>query len=270
MTRLIKATIATAVWAAAGVCAAAVNEPDVGRNVTIPEPDIIVIGKSYGELRHEIRLAEEAFYARFNDINSDDRFDIHCRLEARIGSRIQRRFCLSNSWREQDTNFAQATVQQIRGELGANPQQFRAEQLYMQQRLRDEMRRLATVDEELLGAVVRLAGAQQALSQRAGSRPPWTLSREVTAGDDGLPFDAQRVFQVQVRRDPWSHRLTERTFTIAHVDGEIRDLEIACEQGSERIEYEAELEWTLPTGWNACALFVDAKRDTTFALYEFE
>jgi hypothetical protein len=49
----------------------------------------------------------------------------------------------SNSWREQDANFAQAFLLQLRGEAGANPTQYRAEQLRMQRLLSKEMRRLA-------------------------------------------------------------------------------------------------------------------------------
>ncbi len=71
------------------------------------EPDIVVRGKSFKELRFEVKIAEEALYARFNDINSDDRFDIHCFTERGYGTRILQRLCLSNSWREQDANIGE-------------------------------------------------------------------------------------------------------------------------------------------------------------------
>jgi hypothetical protein len=65
------------------------------------EPDeVIVIGRRLGELRRQIETAELAVYARFNEINSDDRFDIHCRERVRYHSHIRERVCESNSWRE--------------------------------------------------------------------------------------------------------------------------------------------------------------------------
>jgi hypothetical protein len=237
-------------------------------NTAAPADEVIVRG-SIAELRRQIVIAEEAIYARFNEINSDDRFDIHCRLQPRLGSRVEERFCLSNSWREQDRNYGQAFVRMLQGEAGAHPQQFRAEQLLMQSRLIDEMRRLATEDEELLAAVHRLANAQVALSGRTRKSSGWTVSRQVRPADGPLPFGAQRMFEVEVGRAPWAHRLSERTFAIAHVFGEVRDLELDCDRGSKRLEYQHGVEWSLPDGWNTCMLLVEAKRDTTFVLYEF-
>ena len=37
-----------------------------------------------------------------------------------------------------------------------------------------------------------------------------------------------------------------------------------------RLQYEIGVEWNIPATWGACSLIVDAARDTTFALYEFE
>jgi hypothetical protein len=233
---------------------------------TAPE-EIIVIGR-IGELRHQVRIAEEAVYDRFNEINSDDDFDIHCRRQPMPGSRILVRVCVSNSWRELEADYGEAMLLQMRGQFGGSPEQYRGQQQYMQRRLRDEMVRLATQDEDLLQAVVRLANAQQALGVKTGLRP--TKSLQVTPGDDGLPYDAQQMFQVRIGRDAWSHALTQRTFTIAEVTGDIRDVDVQCDQGTTRIEYAAYLDWTLPGGWSRCTLRVEAKRDTTFALYEFD
>jgi len=235
---------------------------------TAPD-EIIVLGR-INELRIQLQRAEEAFYERFNEINSDDRFDIHCRMETRIDSHIPDRVCIANSWREQDANYGQALLREWRGETGNIPQQYRAEQLGMHQLLREEMRRLATEDEQLHEAVVQLGDAQRAYAEATGGGNFRTLSREVMPGPDGLPFGAQKVFEVLIGREPWTHPLTHRTFTIGGVSGEIHKLRLDCEQGSSAIEYQAGVDWTLPSGRSACKLRVDAKRDTTFVLYEFE
>lgn len=45
------------------------------------------------ELNNYINEAEEQFYARFNALNSTDRYDITCRKEKRVGSNIPVRAC---------------------------------------------------------------------------------------------------------------------------------------------------------------------------------
>jgi len=243
----------------AGQAAAATTAPD----------EIIVLGR-IDELRRQLRLAEGAVYERFNEINSDDRFDIHCRMEPVIDSHIPERACLANFWREQDSNYGKALLGYWRGEPGSIPEQYHAEQLSMQQRFKEEMLRLATADEQLYQAVARLRDAQREFAEATGGGPARTLWRQVMRGTDGLPFGAQAMFEVRMGREPWSHPLTQRTFTIGDVSGEIRKLQLECDQGSVPIEYQAGVDWSLPSKWSACKLRVDAKRATTFALYEFE
>src|SRR5690606_21331891 len=56
-----------------------------GQTVADSEPralvgeEFIVHGRSPAELRVQLELAEEAVYARFNEINSSDEFDFRCR-----------------------------------------------------------------------------------------------------------------------------------------------------------------------------------------------
>ena len=49
--------------------------------------------KSVRQLRREYRDAEEAFYEAFNEINTDDEFDMDCKTEPRLGSRKRERRC---------------------------------------------------------------------------------------------------------------------------------------------------------------------------------
>jgi hypothetical protein len=232
--------------------------------------EIIVRGRSYAELRAQIRLRQEVVFEVFNDINSDDAFDIHCKMEPRLASHILERRCLSNSWREQDANMGQAFLGNLQGLQGSNVAEFRAEQLRMQKRLQEEMRRLAYENAELGEAVLRLGQAMQALQARTGRPPTWTMYREVSAGNDELPFSAERIFEVRIGLTPWTYYLTQPTFTLGEVSGKVRKLEVDCEQGDRRIDYEPEVEWTLPEGWSRCELRVRAARATTFTFYEFQ
>jgi hypothetical protein len=255
--------VGTLCWSAGAAHAAAVA------SAAAPD-EIIVRGRGYAELRLQIRRAEQSVYDRFNAINSDDRFDVTCDSRERLGSRMHEYVCQSNSWREQDANIGAATARALRGEFGADPAQFVGEQLRMQRALRDEMNRLAESDPELRRAVMALGEAYQMHANLTGARSAWSYYREMPRRDDGLPFDAERALEVQIGATPWSQALLARTFTFGDVTGKIRGIEVDCERHRERLPYEAGTDWTIPDAWGACLLRVDAKRDTTFRLYEFQ
>jgi hypothetical protein len=231
--------------------------------------EVIVRGRSYGELRAQIRIRQDAVFARFNEINSDDAFDIECKMEPRLESHILERSCLSNSWREQSANYAKAWLRGARGEPDSISADYRGEQLRMQALLKEEMRRLAYEDAELGAAVLQLGQAMQALQLRTETRPSWTMFHETAAAGGELAFNAERIFDVQIGLAPWTHYLTYPTFTLDGVSGNVRRIEVDCEQGSQAVDYESEIEWTLPQGWTRCVLLVRAKRGSTFTLYEF-
>ena len=233
------------------------------------EDEIVVLGR-IGTLRHDLEIAEDAMFDRFNRIVGDPRLEIHCRTESKIDSHITQRVCASSSWREENANIAQSLLGEVRGETGAPPQLYNAEQLLMQQRLREAMRRLATEDPQLHDAILRVGKAQDALAEQTGAPAVHSVSRELEAGEAGLPFDAKRAFEGRVGHEPWYLDLTQRTFTLGAVTGEIRALRVKCDQGNKRIDYKPDVDWTLPREWRDCSLRVDAKPGTTFVLYEFE
>ena len=250
----------------------AAQQPAEGARQT-PEPavedEIIVLGR-IGALRHELEIAEDAMFDRFNQIVGDQKLEIHCRMEAKIDSHIPQRVCVSNSWRQENANIAQSLLGQVRGEIGAPPEQYYAEQLRVQQHLGEEMRRLAAQDPQLHDAIIRVGEAQNALAEQTDKPAERSVSLEMQPGDTGLPFDAKRAYEVRVGKEPWNLALTERTFTIGGVTGEVRDLRVKCDRGSKRIDYRRDVDWTLPRDWQGCSLQVDAKPGTTFAFYEFE
>jgi hypothetical protein len=250
--------------------------------------EVIVRGEALAELRLRIERAEDDAYALFNERNSDDRFDIHCYERAPMSSRIERRTCLSNAWREADAATADAIVRDLQsattviggtgntsagfGAAGYShiPQQHRAKQLREQNVVVDEMLRLAEQDPAFREAIIRLGQEYQALEALSGLRPEWTLSREVALGEQVLPPEVRRRFDVRMGSATWSHPLGARAFTIAGVNGRIRDLLVACDAAEARLEYQAEVDWTIPEAWGACTLRVSAKRGTTFAVLELE
>jgi hypothetical protein len=278
----------TGTLAFAALCAGFIPQPAWCSAGAAPPPgigapagdEVVVRGKALEKLRIQIKLAENDVYARFNDINSSDLYDIHCYQRPRIGSRIEQRICLSNAWRAYDAAIAESTVRAMQGSGPENSgsvsgdtgiaQASRANQLATERRVVNELGQLAHSDPALGAAMIRLGQAYQAEELLSGSGPVWTLYREVDPGEKGLPADAKHLFEVRVGQVAWSHPLTSRAFTIAGVRGQIRRMRVDCEQAHKKLEYEDDVDWTIPDAWGPCTLHVDAKRDTTFALYEFQ
>jgi hypothetical protein len=252
-----------------------------------PEDEIIVQGKPLEEIRLRIERAENDVYTRFNEINSDDSYDIHCYERPPTNSHILKRVCMSNAARAADVAIAQATVFALQGPtvagaggtsagVSAAPggataiaQIQHAKQLDTERRVQEELRRLAQEDPVLKAEVAQLGEAYRARDTVAGAPPGETLYAELEAGG-AASYDAQHVFEVRVGDVAWKHALTSRTFTVAKVQGRIRELHIDCDKTTKALDYKADAEWTVPESWGECTLEVSARRGTTFALYEFD
>ena len=275
--RKIAVLVTCCATAFAGLVARAQTEAEsaMSQPPLVADETVFVRGFSPGNLRRLVEEAEEAVYARFNEINSDDQFDIYCYIRQEIGSRVLRRRCLPNYWREADTEVGEETVRgmQSGGGPAFNPQAIASEAHYKGLLLTEEMQRLTAEDEELLAATVRLVNLQQSLGNSEGLKEAAdaTLERQVSPDQDAVAVDyqADAVFEVRMGNRSWRHELSTRTFTIARVNGEIRDLKVECDENEIQLEQEIGVDWTLPAGWGACTVVVDAMRDTTFALYEF-
>ncbi|HEX7080391.1 MAG TPA: hypothetical protein VF329_05210 [Gammaproteobacteria bacterium] len=254
----------------AGAATGQESAPDAARREppSTVDDEVVVRGRSRAELRLQMQLAEEAVYARFNEINSSDEFDIHCLREPVTGSRILRRVCQPEFWRNAQARAAEETVRAMQGSPSTPVAAVLGEAMYKGELLEDEMRRLAREDDQLLKALLRLANLKIALD--GGRVPRVTAARVSTAGDHTLPYGASLMAEVRIEREPWTHELTERTFTIARVYGTIREIAVHCDGHEEQLQWEVGAEWTIPEDWGSCTLEVDAERGTTFALYEFE
>ncbi|HEU4620493.1 MAG TPA: hypothetical protein VFV10_20835 [Gammaproteobacteria bacterium] len=257
-----------------GPSAASSSEPSAASDRSPPaavNDQVIVRGRSRAELRAEILKAEDAFFDRFNEINGNDDFDIHCRDEVPINSHIPRHKCEANFWRKTESDAGQALLRQIRGEAAPDPQAFFGEGYYKDGLMAKEMRRLVAEDPELRAALVRFGTLKEA---EQGGRPEpartKTVSSETTADEKPLPYDAKVEADVRIGREPWSHALTQRTFAIADLSGEIRAMEVKCRGRRERLRYNADAEWNVPADWAPCTLSVKASPGTTFSLFEFK
>jgi hypothetical protein len=72
------------------------SEPGQRTGPPVPQQnpeEVIVRGRRLGELRFEIEQARIRAYDMFNEINSDDDFDVRCQDKSRSGTRMPQQVC---------------------------------------------------------------------------------------------------------------------------------------------------------------------------------
>jgi hypothetical protein len=55
--------------------------------------DEVLVEVPRGKLLQEMVKLEDRFFDRYNELNPNDDFDTHCQTEARVGTRLERRYC---------------------------------------------------------------------------------------------------------------------------------------------------------------------------------
>jgi len=154
----------TLAFVPAGFCQAISGQPDqAGPSEAIEE--IVVYGeKSLIQLRLEVHKAEDKVFAMFNSLNSDDEYDIHCYLEAPIGSHIKRRVCRANFVSKATSEEAR---QLLRGQPGVSAW---TKTQHKNKLLQAEMEALVLERPEFLKVVNEYGEANQALKSERERR----------------------------------------------------------------------------------------------------
>jgi len=87
--------------------------------------EVLVRAPRLYELRAAIIKAEDRFYARYNELNKVDDFDVECKVEPPTGTRFKQRGCLTRlqlkAQQEQGREFAQMFQDQALGLTGVPP-----------------------------------------------------------------------------------------------------------------------------------------------------
>jgi hypothetical protein len=230
------------------------------------DEEVVVVGRSLGDLRRQIQLAQEAVFAKFNEINSDDAFDVRCRRVTPTGTHISQRVCEPNFWRDAQ---AEAAEEMLRS--GAPAEMFLAPARVQGQKMAEELRRLAYEDKEFNETLAHLGQlVLESEGDRNTARSTAMILTDDMLSDSVLPYGAALAAQVRIGRRQWRHDLMHPTFAIGRLVGKIEQLELRCRDNEEVLQYESGSEWTLPDDWQSCSLRVGATEGTRFVLYEFE
>jgi hypothetical protein len=123
--------------------------------------ELVVPGRRPENLRVEIERLEVAVYQRFNALNTNDEYDIHCVERAPTGSNIPQRTCAPNFVIMAESRDAKKLLHDGRtgmGNMGSNSNRAQQRQLLEQKsrELTEEMQRIAREDEQFMRDLARL------------------------------------------------------------------------------------------------------------------
>jgi hypothetical protein len=135
--------------------------------------ELVVAGRRPENLRVEIERLEVAVYERFNALNTNDEYDIHCSERAPTGSNIPLRTCAPNFVIMSESRNAKKMLHDGRMGMGSN-NNSRAEQLQLlehkSRELTEEMQRIAREDEEFMRDLARLDALKRLQVSEQGRR----------------------------------------------------------------------------------------------------
>lgn len=73
----------------------------------------------------------------------------------------------------------------------------------------------------------------------------------------------------RINDDIWTYAPERRIFTVTDVEGRLRHINVRCDRRNLKLDYQANVDWTLPTAFGRCELDFVGRDGTSFALYEF-
>jgi hypothetical protein len=130
--------------------------------------EVVVEGRKPENLYAEIERLEGSVYDRFDALNSNDEFDIHCFKQAPTGSNIPLRRCAPNFVVEAEAQAAQNTMVGARGRADALNHGDTTLLEQKSKALTEEIQRLAREDAQLMRDLVRLDELKR---QQANDKP---------------------------------------------------------------------------------------------------
>lgn len=127
--------------------------------------EVTVLGiRELAGLRADVIRAEDVVYDLYNELNEDDRYDIICKKETRIGSQIPRRVCLSRLYRDAVSEASEEAIEGYDvGTIKVNSAKHNAI-------LREKMAALANRNPDLLAALKKRLELKKKLEREREKR----------------------------------------------------------------------------------------------------
>ena len=123
--------------------------------------EVVVPGRRPENLRVEIERLERVVYERWNALNSNNEFDIHCLESEPTGSNITQTRCAPNFVIEAESRAAEDSIDGARSSATSRNSDYMQTMQEKSRQLNAEMQRIAREDEPFLRDLVRLDELRQ-------------------------------------------------------------------------------------------------------------
>ncbi len=175
-------------WAQAGDRASEGSPNDAGGEQL---EEVIVRGRRLADFRAELQAARVRVYDLFNNLNTDDAFDVHCQVEGSTGTRMRQHICRPQF---KDDISADAATAWVFGIKDACPQGLTQECIFgnagaasqgkstalaeegreplMQKRFALEMARVVAENPQMQQALLDYEAVERAYEEARGGRGP--------------------------------------------------------------------------------------------------
>ncbi|MDG2174765.1 MAG: hypothetical protein P8M72_01310 [Gammaproteobacteria bacterium] len=95
------------------------------------------------------------------------------------------------------------------------------------------------------------------------------LSELVTTSQAALDSPEPLPLLAKIVEDEWSFNPSRRIFTVSNVEGRLNKIFLRCERRTLELDYEENVDWTIPASLGECKLAFKGRDNTTFVVYEF-
>jgi len=123
--------------------------------------EVVVPGRRPENLRAEIERLERAVYDRWNVLNSNEEFDIHCVESEPTGSNLTQTRCAPDFVIQAESRSAENSIDGARTNSTSRNSEYVATMERKSRELQEEMQRVARQDEQFLRDLVRLDELRQ-------------------------------------------------------------------------------------------------------------
>jgi len=72
--------------------------------------EVQIVGKRLYEMRQDIIKAEDKFWAKYNELNTNDDYDVHCTIDVPTGTRFKYRVCRPVYYAKAQENEARSFI----------------------------------------------------------------------------------------------------------------------------------------------------------------
>lgn len=121
----------------------------------MPESVIITGQQSIRDLEIQFSNAEDIMYDMFNELNDDNRYDVHCNMERRTGTTIAQRSCKPQFLIDSTTNNAKAFIAEAQGMTAVRVPPVQSELQYRYPILEEKMKTMAIEHPEFSDAIMK-------------------------------------------------------------------------------------------------------------------